>query len=92
MLSYYQYAPIHKLFEMQVEQSPDSVAVVFEKQEEVLTYQQLNHRANQLAHYLQTIDTGPEVLVGLCVERSLLAIIGILGHPESWRCLSSSRS
>ena len=79
MLSYYQYAPIHKLFEMQVEQSPDSVAVVFEKQEEVLTYQQLNHRANQLAHYLQTIDTGPEVLVGLCVERSLLAIVGILG-------------
>lgn len=33
MLSYYQYAPVHNLFEMQVEQSPDSVAVVFEKQE-----------------------------------------------------------
>ncbi len=96
MLSYYQYAPVHNLFEMQVEQSPDSVAVVFEKQENefseqsfgehidenvhnFLTYQQLNHRANQLAHYLQTIGTGPEVLVGLCVERSLLAIVGILG-------------
>jgi amino acid adenylation domain-containing protein/non-ribosomal peptide synthase protein (TIGR01720 family) len=65
------------LFEEQVEKTPDNIAVVFEEQQ--LTYQQLNRRANQLAHYLQTLGVGPEVLVGLCVERSLEMIIGLLG-------------
>ncbi len=68
---------IHQLFEEQVERTPDAVAVVFEGQQ--LTYQQLNARANQLAHYLQTLGVGPEVLVGICVERSLEMVVGLLG-------------
>jgi len=68
---------IHQLFEEQVERSPSSVAVVFEGKQ--LTYQQLNARANQLAHYLQSLGVKPEVLVGICVERSLEMIVGLLG-------------
>nr|WP_322717359.1 amino acid adenylation domain-containing protein [Nostoc sp. ChiQUE02]MDZ8230212.1 amino acid adenylation domain-containing protein [Nostoc sp. ChiQUE02] len=68
---------IHQLFEEQVERSPDSVAVVFE--EEQLTYRELNTRANQLAHYLRSLGVGTEVLVGICVERSLEMVVGILG-------------
>ncbi|MBW4632891.1 MAG: amino acid adenylation domain-containing protein [Iphinoe sp. HA4291-MV1] len=68
---------IHQLFEQQVERTPDAVAVVFENQQ--LTYQQLNARANQLAHYLQTLGVGPEILIGICVERSLEMIVGLLG-------------
>ncbi|MBN3924782.1 non-ribosomal peptide synthetase, partial [Nostoc sp. NMS4] len=76
-LEYRQDKCIHQLFEEQVERTPDAVAVVFENQQ--LTYHQLNCRANQLAHYLQSLDVGADVLVGLCVERSLETIVGILG-------------
>ncbi|MEM6406656.1 MAG: amino acid adenylation domain-containing protein, partial [Pseudomonadota bacterium] len=73
------------LFETQVAQTPDNIAVSFEGN--TLTYQQLNARANQLAHYLrsQTDATGehplvqPDTLVGICVERSLEMIVGLLG-------------
>jgi amino acid adenylation domain-containing protein/non-ribosomal peptide synthase protein (TIGR01720 family) len=68
---------IHQLFEEQVERTPDAVAVVFEDQQ--LTYQQLNCRANQLAHCLQSLGVKPDVLVGLCVERSLSMVVGLLG-------------
>ncbi len=68
---------IHQLFEAQVEQTPDAVAVAFEDKQ--LTYQQLNCQANQLAHYLQALGVGAEDLVGICVERSLDTIIGLLG-------------
>ncbi|MCV3216977.1 amino acid adenylation domain-containing protein [Plectonema radiosum NIES-515] len=68
---------IHELFEKQVELRPNAVAVIFE--EEQLTYQELNVRANQLAHHLQTLGVGPEVLVGICVERSLSMVVGLLG-------------
>ncbi len=68
---------IHELFEAQVERSPDAIAVIFE--DEQLTYEELNHRANQLAHYLRSLGVKPEVLVGICVERSLEMVIGILG-------------
>jgi amino acid adenylation domain-containing protein len=68
---------IHQLFEEQVERSPDAIAVVFEEQQ--LTYGELNAKANQLAHYLQTLGVGSEVLVGVCVDRSIEMIIGILG-------------
>ena len=43
------------------------------------TYSELNRRANQLAHYLRRLGVGPEVLVGLCVDRSLDLVIGLLG-------------
>ena len=68
---------IHQLFEAQVELSPDAVAVVFEGQQ--LSYRELNARALQLARYLQSLGVGPEVLVGICVERSFETIVGILG-------------
>ncbi|PHM11385.1 non-ribosomal peptide synthetase [Nostoc sp. 'Peltigera malacea cyanobiont' DB3992] len=68
---------IHQLFEEQVELTPDAVAVEFQNQQ--LTYKQLNYRANQLAHYLRSWGVGADVLVGLCVERSLEMVIGLLG-------------
>ena len=68
---------IHQLFEEQVERTPDAVAVVFE--EERLTYRELNAKANQLAHYLQSLGVEAEVLVGICVERSIEMIVGLLG-------------
>ncbi|MEH2095023.1 amino acid adenylation domain-containing protein, partial [Nostoc sp.] len=76
-INYPQDKCIHKLFEAQVERTPDAVAVVFENQQ--LTYHQLNCRANQLAHYLQSLGVKPDVLVGICVERSLEMLVGILG-------------
>jgi amino acid adenylation domain-containing protein len=68
---------IHQLFEEQVAKTPDAVAVVFEDQQ--LTYRQLNERSNQLAHYLRSIGAGPEALVGICLERSIEMIVGLLG-------------
>jgi amino acid adenylation domain-containing protein/FkbM family methyltransferase len=68
---------IHQLFERQVAQTPNSVAVIYQEQE--LTYTELDQRANQLAHYLRSRGVGPEVRVGLCVERSLEMIVGLLG-------------
>ncbi|WP_442947635.1 amino acid adenylation domain-containing protein [Nostoc sp.] len=68
---------IHQLFEEQVDLTPDAVAVEFQNQQ--LTYKQLNYRANQLAHYLRSWGIGADVLVGLCVERSLEMVIGLLG-------------
>ncbi|NEQ64995.1 MAG: amino acid adenylation domain-containing protein [Symploca sp. SIO2D2] len=67
---------IHELFEVQVERTPNAIAVVFEEQK--LTYSQVNSKANQLAHYLQKLGVRPEVLVGICVERSLEMLIGLL--------------
>lgn len=68
---------IHQLFEEQAQKTPDNIAVVFE--DEQLTYSQLNKKVNQLAHYLQQQGVKPEVVVGLCTERSLEMIIGLLG-------------
>ena len=68
---------VHQLFEAQAERTPDAVAVVLEDRQ--LTYRELNIRANQLAHYLQALGVEPEVLVGICVERSLEMVVGILG-------------
>ncbi|WP_231295569.1 non-ribosomal peptide synthetase [Gloeocapsa sp. PCC 7428] len=67
---------LHQLFEAQVEKTPNAVAVVHENQH--LTYQHLNQKANQLAHYLQKHGVAPEVLVGICLERSLEMIVGLL--------------
>ncbi|MEH1894877.1 MAG: amino acid adenylation domain-containing protein [Nostoc sp.] len=65
------------LFEQQVDKNPNNFALVFESQS--LTYQQLNQKANQLAHYLiQNYQIQPDTLISLCVERSLEMIIGLL--------------
>ncbi|WP_258005901.1 non-ribosomal peptide synthetase, partial [Cylindrospermopsis raciborskii] len=74
---YQQNKCLHQLFELQVEKTPNNVAVVFKNQS--LTYFQLNQRANQLAHYLQSRGVRPDVLVGICMERSLEMVIGLLG-------------
>lgn len=67
----------HQLFEKQVLLCPDDIAVVFEGQ--ALSYRKLNEKANRLAHYLKRLGVGPEVLVGLYVERSFELIVGLLG-------------
>ena len=67
---------IHQLFEEQVVKTPDNIALVFEEKQ--LTYTELNHRANQLAHYLQKQGVKPEVLVGIYLERSLDNITSLL--------------
>ncbi|NEQ78176.1 MAG: amino acid adenylation domain-containing protein, partial [Okeania sp. SIO2C9] len=67
---------IHQLFEEQVQKTPDAVAIVFEEQK--LTYSELNRKANQLAHYLQKLGVVPETRVGICVDRSVEMVIGIL--------------
>ncbi len=68
---------VHELFEEQAQRTPEAIAIVLEGAQ--LTYQELNQQANQLAHHLQQLGVGPEVLVGLCLERSLEVIVGILG-------------
>ncbi|MEO3776708.1 amino acid adenylation domain-containing protein [Micromonospora sp. B11E3] len=68
---------LHESFEAQARRTPDSIALVYE--EEQLTYAELNGRANQLAHWLQKQGVGPEVLVGLCMERSAEVLVGLLG-------------
>ena len=70
-------ATLPALFAAQAAQNPDAVAVVFE--DATLTYAQLDARANQLAHHLRGLGVGPEVVVGLCVERSLEMMVGLLG-------------
>ncbi|HEY0604518.1 MAG TPA: amino acid adenylation domain-containing protein, partial [Herpetosiphonaceae bacterium] len=76
-LAYPRNAGIHQLFEAQAARTPAATAVIFEEQQ--LTYGELNARANRLAHYLRARGVGPEVRVGLCVERSLDLIVGLLG-------------
>jgi amino acid adenylation domain-containing protein len=67
---------IHQLFAAQVERTPDAIALIFG--EEVFTYQEINIKANQLAHYLQTLGVKPETPVGICLERSPEMVIGML--------------
>lgn len=68
---------IHQLFEEQAEKRPDAPALIIE--EDKLTYKELNAQANQLAHHLISLGAGPDVLIGICVERSSDMIAGLLG-------------
>ena len=68
---------IHELFEEQVERTPDAIAVVFEDQQ--LTYRELNEQGKSTGASPEKTGVGPEVLVGICVERSLEMVIGVLG-------------
>ena len=72
---------IHTLFEAQVGKTPEAVALLFQHRR--LTYWELNDRANQLAHYLQKLGVGPEVLVGICLERSIEMIVALLAILKS---------
>jgi amino acid adenylation domain-containing protein len=68
---------VHELFEAQVTGTPEAIAVEF--QGERVTYRELNSRANQLANYLRQNGVGPEMLVGICIERSVEMLVAILG-------------
>ena len=68
---------VQDLFEAQAERTPNAVAIVFEDQQR--TYRELNEQANQLAHHLRAKGVGPDVLVGLCVPRSIDLLVAILG-------------
>ncbi|HET6974042.1 MAG TPA: amino acid adenylation domain-containing protein [Pyrinomonadaceae bacterium] len=70
-------AGLHKLFETQAARTPKATALVYD--DERLTYEELNERANQLAHHLRGSGVGPETRVGICLERSLEMVIGLLG-------------
>lgn len=67
----------HQLFENEAQANPDALALVYEKQN--LTYGELNKKANQLAHYLRSMDIRPDAPVGLCLEPSIDTIISLLG-------------
>jgi amino acid adenylation domain-containing protein len=67
---------LHRLVETQVERTPDSVALV--AGDTTATYRELNHRANQVAHHLRKLGVGPDVLVGICMERSAAMAVGLL--------------
>src|SRR5437660_6800177 len=75
--SYQEDRCLHTLFEAQVEPTPESIALVFEEQQ--FTYHEVNQRANQLAHSLRALGVGPEICVGLCLERCPALIIALLG-------------
>lgn len=68
-------ATLHQLFEAQVERTPTATALIFGEQS--LTYTELNQRANQLAHALQSRGVGPDVLVGVCMERSVEMVVAL---------------
>jgi aspartate racemase len=76
---------VHQLFEDQVELTPDAVALVLPSgssehgEDRQLTYRELNRKANQLAHYLRKLGVGPDRIVGVCMDRSLEMVIGLLG-------------
>src|SRR4030095_4341991 len=70
-------ATLPELFAAQVAKTPQATAALFEGS--TLTYGELDARANRVAHHLRTLGVGPEVVVGLCVERSLEMLIGLLG-------------
>jgi amino acid adenylation domain-containing protein len=69
--------PLNRFIEEQVERTPDAIALVYESQE--LTYRQLNERANQVAHHLRKLGVGPDVLVGVCAERSIEMVLALVG-------------
>jgi DNA-binding MarR family transcriptional regulator len=70
-------ASVHELFEQQVKRTPDAVALVCEDQQR--SYDELNRTANQLARHLRNLGAGPEVLVGICLERSVDLLTGVYG-------------
>src|SRR5436309_4432244 len=75
--SYPRDACIPQLVAAQAVATPEAIALVMGEQ--VIRYRELNHRANQLAHFLQALGVGPQMLVGICLERSLDLVVGLLG-------------
>ena len=76
---------IHQLFEEQVRATPGAIALIFAERQ--MTYEQLNQRANQLAHHLHHLGVGPEVLVGVCMDRSLEMVVSLLAILKRVACV-----
>lgn len=76
--------PLEKFMD-QVNRIPEAIAAVIEG--EHVTYQELNHRANQLSHWLQRKEIGPETIVGVCLDRSISLVLAILGVIKAGGCL-----
>jgi len=72
---------LHQIIEQQAQKTPEAPALIFES--ETLTYRELNERANQLAHWLRRIRVGPDVLVGVCAERSVEMVVALLGTMKA---------
>jgi surfactin family lipopeptide synthetase C len=72
---------VHQIFESQVERTPKATALIFENEQ--LSYQELNRRANQLAHYLRGKGAGPEVVIGLLLEHSWEMFVAVLAVLKS---------
>jgi amino acid adenylation domain-containing protein len=72
---------VHQIFEEQVARRPDGLALNYG--DDALTYEELNRRSNQLARYLRKLGVGPESMVGICVERSIEMVVGVLGALKS---------
>ncbi|HEX6289049.1 MAG TPA: amino acid adenylation domain-containing protein, partial [Herpetosiphonaceae bacterium] len=73
---------LHHLLEAQAARTPDAIAVVADSPERIerhLTYRELNQRANQLARYLRSLGVQPEAPIGVCLDRSLELVIGLIG-------------
>src|SRR5215213_9780719 len=68
---------VNQLFEAQAERTPNATAVIFGQEQ--VSYRELNERANQLARHLKELGVGPEVIVGICVERGVEMVVGLLG-------------
>src|SRR5262249_23048175 len=68
---------VHELFEQQVRKTPDAIAAISDAGS--MNYRELNRRANRLAHALRELRVGPDIRVGLCVERGLEMMVGLLG-------------
>ena len=76
-IAYRQGVCLHWLIEEQIERTPDAPAVIYKDQQ--ISYRELNNRANQIAHRLRALGVGPEVRVGICMERSLELVPALLG-------------
>ena len=83
-------ATLPELFAAQVARTPEADAVVFE--DERLSYGELDARSSRLAHHLRGLGVGPEVVVGLCIERSLAMLVGLARHPQGRGRVSAARS
>src|SRR5215510_13301382 len=75
------YVMVHELIEEQAERNPERIALISDGQ--ALSYGELNRRANQVGNYLRWLGVGPEVVVGLCLRRSVEMVVGLLGSLKA---------
>jgi amino acid adenylation domain-containing protein len=77
---------VHELFEAQAAATPTATATAMTWSQETLTYRELDVRANQMAHRLRSLGVGPDVRVGICMERSLELVVSLLAVLKAGGC------